>query len=103
MATLWKCVAEPSGNPSGRKHYTCVRRAAKTPLTGDKIDEPAACAVPFRPYCGGVVTRTQNVSEYMLALALCLVVLLTLIGNKSYLCPVCHLDLSTVLQWIMAS
>ena len=29
--------------------------------------------VLFRPYCGGVVTRTQNVSEYMLVLALCLV------------------------------
>jgi len=46
---------------------------AKTPLAGDKIDAPAACAVPFRPYCGGVVTRTRNVSEYMLILALCLV------------------------------
>jgi len=43
-----------------------VRRAAKTPLTGDKIDAPAACAVPFRPYRGGLVTRTQNVSEFML-------------------------------------
>jgi len=31
MAALWKCV---------------------TPLTGDKIDPPAACAVPFRPCCG---------------------------------------------------
>jgi len=50
-----------------------VRRAAKTPVTGDKIDAPAACAVPFRPYCGCVVMRTQNVSEYMLVLALCLV------------------------------
>ena len=34
-------------------------------------------AVPFRPYCGGVVTRTRNVSEYMpqymLVLALCLI------------------------------
>jgi len=56
-----------------RTHYACVLRAAKTPLTGDKIDAPAACAVPFRPYCRGVVMRTQNVSEYMLALALCLV------------------------------
>ena len=63
-------MAEPSGNPSGPLH---VRRSAKTPLTGDKIDAPAACAVPFRPYCGGVVTRTRNVSEYMLVLALCLV------------------------------
>jgi len=46
---------------------------AKTPLTGDNMDALAACAVPFCPYRGGVVTRTQNVSEYMLALALCLV------------------------------
>jgi len=48
---------------------------AKTPLARDKIDAPAAYAVPFRPYCGGVVTRTRNVSECMLVLALCLVVL----------------------------
>ena len=30
-------------------------------------------AIPFRPYCEDVVTRTRNVSEYMLVLALCLV------------------------------
>jgi len=30
-------------------------------------------AVQFRPYCGGVVTRTRNVSEDMLVPALCLV------------------------------
>jgi len=59
MATLWKCVAEPSGNPPGPPH-------AVDTLAGNKIDVPAACAVPFRLYCGGVVTRTQNVSEYML-------------------------------------
>jgi len=46
---------------------------AKTPLASDKIDAPAARAVPFHPYCGGIVTRTRNVSEYMLVLALCLV------------------------------
>jgi len=52
---------------------------AKTPLTIDKIDAPAArdviCndAAPFRPYCGSVVTRTRNVSEYVLVLAVCLV------------------------------
>ena len=78
-------MAEPSGNPSGsaarRTQYACVRRAAKTPLTDDKIDAPAACAIPFRPYCGGVVTRTQNVSEYMLVLALCLVKILSLSSN----------------------
>ena len=50
-----------------------MRGAAKTPLAGDKIDSPAACAVPFRPYCGGVVTLTRNAIEYMLVLALCLV------------------------------
>jgi len=53
---------------------------AKTPVTGDKIDAPAACAVPFRPYCSGVVTRTQNVSEYMLVLALCLVLFVGLLN-----------------------
>jgi len=53
---------------------TCtLRMPAKTPLARDKIDAPAACAVPFRPCCGGVVTRTRNVSEYMLVLAVCLV------------------------------
>jgi len=77
--TMVICMTEPSGNPSGPPHaarttHGCgARRAPKIPLTGDKIDAPAACAVPFRPYCGGVVTRTQNVSEYMLVLTLCLV------------------------------
>ena len=51
-----------------------LRMPAKTPLTSDNMDAPAACAVPFRPYSVGVVTRTRNVSEYMLVLALCLVV-----------------------------
>jgi len=31
-------------------HALCM--PAKTHLAGDKIDAPAACAVPFRPYCG---------------------------------------------------
>ena len=44
-----------------------LRMPAKTPLAGDNIDAPGACAVPFRPYCEGAVTRTQNVSEYMLS------------------------------------
>jgi len=54
-----------------------LRVPAKTPLAGGNIDASAACAVPFRPYCGGVVTRTRNVSEYMFVLALCLVKLVT--------------------------
>ena len=43
-----------------------LRMPAKTPLASANTDTPAACAVPFRPYCGGVVTRTRNGSEYML-------------------------------------
>ena len=57
MATLCKYVAEPSGNPPGPPHAACmphthIRMPAKTSLAGDKIDAPAACAVPFLPYCG---------------------------------------------------
>ena len=75
-------MAEPSRNPPGPPHaarmpHTHTAHAGEDSLAGDKIDAPAACAVPFRPYCGGhtagVVTRTRNVSEYMLVLALCLV------------------------------
>ena len=56
-------------------HALChaLRMPAKTPIASANIEAPAACAVPFRPYCGGVVTRTRNVSEYMLVLAVCLV------------------------------
>ena len=92
MATLWKCMAEPSGNPPGpphaarsATHYACRRRL--TPLAGHKIDAPAACAVPFRPYCGGVITRTRNVSEYMLVLALCLVTALLTFYPRDAICP----------------
>jgi len=42
-------------------------------LASANIDAPAACTIPFRPYCGGVVMRTRNVSEYMLVFTLCLV------------------------------
>jgi len=71
MATLCKCVAEPSDNPPGPPHT--ARMPANTPLAGDNMDASAACTVPFCPYRGGVVRRTQNVSEYMLVLAVCLV------------------------------
>jgi len=78
MATLCKCVAEPAAIRQAQRtphacHTRTLRRPAKTRLAGDKIDAPAVCAVPFRPYCGSLVTRTRDVSEYMLVLALCLV------------------------------
>ena len=68
------------------------RMPAKTPLAGDKIDAPAACAVLFRSYCGGAVTRTRNVSKYMLVLALCLVAVFDLsVGLPVEACgPITH-------------
>ena len=53
-----------------------LRMPAKTPLASDNTccvrDVNCNEAAPFRPYCGGVVTRTRNVIEYMLILAICL-------------------------------
>jgi len=43
-------------------------------------------AVPFRPYCAGVATRTRNVSEYMLVLALCLVFISFACKNLLIIC-----------------
>jgi len=72
VALLWQHNgnAEPSGNPPGPPHaarmpHTHATHAGEDPLTGDNMDAPAACAVPFCPYCGGVVTRARNVSEYI--------------------------------------
>jgi len=80
VALLWQHYAWHSPAVTSQAHRTLhacrtrtLRMPANSPLAGDKKDAPAACAVPFRPYCGGVVTRTRNVSEYMLVLALCLV------------------------------
>jgi len=82
VALLWQHYGNAWQSPAvicqaHRTPHACrtrtLRMPAKTPLAGDKIDAPAACAVPFRPHRGGVVTRTRNVNEYMLVLALCLV------------------------------
>ena len=90
VALLWQHYGFAWQSPAvirqaHRTPYACrtriLRMLAKTPLAGDKIDAPAAFAVPFRPYCGGVVTRTRNVSEYMLVLALCLVCIMWFIGK----------------------
>ena len=54
MATLWKCVAvirQAHRTPHACRTRT-LRMPAMTPLAGDKMDTPAACAVPFCPYCG---------------------------------------------------
>jgi len=82
VASLWQHYGNAWQSPAVLRHahrtpHACrtrtLRMPAKTPLAGDKIDASAACAVPFRPHGGGVVTRTRNVSEYMPVLALCLV------------------------------
>ena len=64
--------ARPTARRTHATHAHCACRR-RLPSPAIKWDAPAACAVPFRPYSGGVVTRTLNVSEYMLVLALCLV------------------------------
>jgi len=73
-------VAEPSGNPPDPPHAARTTHAAKTPPASDKMDAPAACVTlsattPFHflNTAGGVVTRTRNVSDYMLVLAVWLV------------------------------
>jgi len=61
VALLWQHYGNAWQSPAvirqaHRTPHALQMRAAKTPLAGHKIDAPAACAVPFRPYCGGVVT-----------------------------------------------
>jgi len=61
MATLWKCVAEPSGNP----------QAQRTPhaRTSDKIDAPAARATlsATRPFYFVHTARVLQREREMLA------------------------------------
>jgi len=61
MATLWKCVAEPSGNPQAqRKPHAC---------TSDKIDAPAGCATlsATRPFHFVHTARALQHEREMLA------------------------------------
>jgi len=61
VALLWQHYGNAWQNPSvirqaHRTRHACrtrtLRMPATTPLAGDKIDAHAACADPFRPYCG---------------------------------------------------
>ena len=76
MATLYGNARQSPAvvRQANRTPHACrtrtLRMPAKTPLAGDNIDAPAACAIPFCPYCGGGVTRTRNVGEYMLVYSL---------------------------------
>jgi len=63
VALLWQYYGNAWQSPAviRQAHRTphayrtrTLRMPAKTPLAGDKIDAPAACAVPFCPYCGGL-------------------------------------------------
>ena len=67
IALLWQHYGNALQSPAViRQAQRTPHMPAKTPLANDKIDAPPACAVPFRPQCGGVVTQTRNVSEYSL-------------------------------------
>jgi len=77
VALLWQHYGNAWQSPAIIRQAHRKVHAGKDSLASDKIDAPAACAVPFRPHCGGVITRTRNVSEYMLVLASCLVVFAT--------------------------
>ena len=72
VALLWQHYGNAWQSPAVIREAHCtphaLRMPAKTPLAGDKINAPAACAVPFSSILRGVVTRTRNVSEYMLVL-----------------------------------
>jgi len=66
-----------------------LRMPAKTSLASDKIDTSVACVtlsattpLHFVHTAGGVLTRTRNVSEYMLVLALCLVSIVVVTLSK---------------------
>ena len=85
VALLWQHYGNAWQSPAvihqaHRTQHACctLHMPAKTPLASNKIDVPAACTVPFRPYCVGVVTRTWNVSKYMLVITLCLVMLVAI-------------------------
>jgi len=62
VVLLWQHYGNQWQSPAVISHahrtpHACstrtLRMPAKTPLAGDNIDAPAACAVPFRPYCRG--------------------------------------------------
>jgi len=69
--TVEICVPEPSTSHAARTTHACgVRRRLSSPA----MKSTRLLRAPFHfVHTGGVVTRTQNVSEYMLVLDLCLV------------------------------
>jgi len=80
VALLWQHYGNAWQSPAviRQAHRTphALRMPAKTPLAGGKMDAPVACA-SISSTLRGVVTRTRNVSEYILVLALCLVVFIS--------------------------
>jgi len=58
VAMLWQHYGNAWQSPAVIRQAPCtphaLRMPAKTPLASDKIDTPAACAIPFRPHCGAL-------------------------------------------------
>ena len=103
VALLWQHIgnAEPSGNPPGPPHaarmpHTHATHAGEDPLTGDNMDAPAACVSSILSILRGVLTRARNVSEYMIVLALCLVMAALCNRGPLYFCPVISIYLSSI-------
>jgi len=89
MATLWKCVAEPSGNPPGPPHAACMQHTHTTHAGENsprRQQNRRACCVSrsISSILRGCCNANTNVSEYMLVLALCLVILFWLPLHSIY-------------------
>jgi len=63
VALLWQHYGNVWQSPAVirqvRRAPQTLRISAKTLLAGNKIDATAACAVPFRPYCGGCIANAK--------------------------------------------
>ena len=88
-------MAEPSGNPSGPPHAARTTHACGVwrRLPSPAIKSTRLLRAPFHfVHTAGVVTRTRNVSEYMLVLTLCKV------DNSS---PILHYFVHYVVGYIL--
>ena len=103
-ALLWQHYGNAWQSPA------VIRQAQRTPHAlrthAPAINRRACCvcnvicneAVPFRPYCTGVATRTRNVSEYMRVLAICLVLIV-----KSFATELAHRYTGRLVGWSLTS
>ena len=76
-----------SARPSAhRMHYARTHAPAIKSTRLLRVRRYLQRSRSIRPYCAGVATRTRNVSEYVLVLALCLVLSVKLSTSFQSLC-----------------